>query len=147
VVAQCSTVGVEAHCASVHLTGQRVTRVPLAFCAESAIIKEGHAFAPRALPGQRQFEENAMVRTEVRVILATLAIFIALGGIGLSIHGSLYYLDEDVWVGVIAIVIGIAGCVTMLTLWPHDLPDKPSSEHPADDAGPHEHPHHLPSHS
>jgi hypothetical protein len=87
-----------------------------------------------------------MVRMELRVVLATLAIFIALGGIGLSIHGSLYYLDEDVWIGVIAIVVGIAGCVTMLTLWPRDLPDR-APPHPADDPASHDHSHHLPSHS
>jgi len=84
-----------------------------------------------------------MVRLEMRVVLATLSIFIALGGIGLSIHGSLYYIDRDLWTGVIAIAIGIAGCVTMLTLWPRDLPDKTPPDHPADD----EHPHHMPSHS
>jgi hypothetical protein len=96
-------------------------------------------------PGQRQFEENVMVRMELRVVLATLAIFVALGGIGLSIHGSLYYLDREVWTGVIAIAIGIVGCVTMLTLWPRDLPGKTPPDHPADDSGPHEHHHHLPS--
>ena len=85
-----------------------------------------------------------MVRMELRVVLATLAIFIALGGIGLSIHGSLYYLDREVWTGVIAIAIGIVGCVTMLTLWPRDLPGK-TPDHPADDSGAHEHHHHLPT--
>ncbi|WP_240057291.1 DUF2964 domain-containing protein [Paraburkholderia azotifigens] len=93
-------------------------------------------------PGQRHFEENVMVRMELRVVLATLAIFIALGGIGLSIHGSLYYLDREIWTGVIAIAIGIVGCVTMLTLWPRDLPGKTPPGHPADDVGPHEHHHH-----
>lgn len=92
-----------------------------------------------------------MVRMEMRVVLATLAIFIALGGIGLSIHGSLNYVDADVWAGVIAIAIGIVGCVTMLTLWPRDLPGRLSGDqppdHPADDAGSREHPHHVPSHS
>ncbi|MEM5341505.1 DUF2964 domain-containing protein [Paraburkholderia azotifigens] len=83
-----------------------------------------------------------MVRMELRVVLATLAIFIALGGIGLSIHGSLYYLDREIWTGVIAIAIGIVGCVTMLTLWPRDLPGKTPPGHPADDVGPHEHHHH-----
>ncbi|MEM5437770.1 DUF2964 domain-containing protein [Paraburkholderia diazotrophica] len=86
-----------------------------------------------------------MVRMELRVVLATLAIFIALGGIGLSIHGSLYYLDREVWTGVIAIAIGIVGCVTMLTLWPRDLPGKTPPDDPADDSGAHEHHHHLPS--
>ena len=82
-----------------------------------------------------------MVRMELGVVLATVAIFIALGGIGLSIHGSLYYLNHEIWVGVIAIAIGIAGCVTMLTLWPRDLPGKTPSEHPAGDVGPEHHPH------
>lgn len=71
-----------------------------------------------------------MVRMELRVVLATVAIFIALGGIGLSIHGSLYYLNDEIWMGVIAIVVGIVGCVTMLTLWPRDLPGKTPPEHP-----------------
>jgi hypothetical protein len=47
--------------------------------------------------------------------------------------------------GVIAIVVGIVGCVTMLTLWPRDLPGKTPPEHPADDVGPHEHHPHLPT--
>lgn len=86
-----------------------------------------------------------MVRMELRVVLATLGIFIALGGIGLSIHGSLYYLDREVWIGVIAIAIGIVACVTMLTLWPRDLPGKTPSDQLAEDSGPHEHAHHLPT--
>ncbi|MBP0594314.1 DUF2964 domain-containing protein [Paraburkholderia sp. LEh10] len=86
-----------------------------------------------------------MVRMELRVVLATLSVFIALGGIGLSIHGSLYYLDREIWAGVIAIAIGIVGCVTMLTLWPRDLPGKTPHEQAAGDAGPHEHHHHLPT--
>ena len=83
-----------------------------------------------------------MVRMELRVVLATVAVFIALGGIGLSIHGSLYYQDDDIWAGVLAIVIGIVGCVTMLTLWPRDLPGKTPPEHSADEMGGHEHHHH-----
>jgi hypothetical protein len=87
-----------------------------------------------------------MVRMEIRVVLATLSVFIALGGIGLSIHGSLYYLDHEIWAGVVAIAIGIAGCVTMLTLWPRDLPDRTRPADPADDAAPHKHhARHLPS--
>ena len=86
-----------------------------------------------------------MVRMELRVVLATLAIFIALGGIGVSIHGSLNYIDREVWVGVIAIAIGIAGCVTMLTLWPRDLPGKTPPEDGVGGTGPHEHHHHLPT--
>jgi hypothetical protein len=116
------------------------------------MIVDRHAFAPRADtgttfvgPGQRHFEENVMVRMELRVVLATLAIFIALGGIGLSIHGSLYYLNDEIWMGVIAIVVGIVGCVTMLTLWPRDLPGKTPPEHPAGDVGPHKHHPHLPT--
>ncbi|WP_109483490.1 DUF2964 domain-containing protein [Paraburkholderia sp. C35] len=87
-----------------------------------------------------------MVRMELRVVLATVAIFIALGGIGLSIHGSLYYLEDDIWVGVLAIVIGIVGCVTMLTLWPRDLPDRTPPGHSNDEMAVHEHHHrHLPT--
>ncbi|HEY3599244.1 MAG TPA: DUF2964 domain-containing protein [Paraburkholderia sp.] len=61
-----------------------------------------------------------MVRMELRVVLATIATFVALAGIALAIHGVLYDRDEVMWTGVVSIALGMLGCVSMLTLWPRD---------------------------
>ncbi len=61
-----------------------------------------------------------MVRMELRVVIATIATFVALAGIALAINGVLYDRDEVMWSGVVSIAVGIFGCVTMLTLWPQD---------------------------
>jgi DUF2964 family protein len=61
-----------------------------------------------------------MVRMELRVVVATIATFVALAGIALAIHGVLFERNGMFWVGVLSIAVGIVGCVSMLTLWPRD---------------------------
>jgi hypothetical protein len=65
-----------------------------------------------------------MVRMELRVVVATIATFVALAGIALAIHGVLYERNGVFWLGVLAIAAGICGCVSMLTLWPRDRKER-----------------------
>jgi hypothetical protein len=62
-----------------------------------------------------------MVRDELRIVVAALAIFAALAGMAVSIHGMLYYESNIVLDGVIAMGVGIAAFVLMLTVHPKDI--------------------------
>jgi len=62
-----------------------------------------------------------MVRDELRIVVAALATFAALVGVAVSIHGLLYYENNVVLSGVIAMGVGILACVVMLTLHPTDV--------------------------
>ncbi|WP_028228161.1 DUF2964 family protein [Paraburkholderia ferrariae] len=62
-----------------------------------------------------------MVQSELRIVVATLATFVALFGVTLVIHGLLFDLDKLVLYGVATIAGGIVAFVVMLTLHPKDV--------------------------
>ena len=53
--------------------------------------------------------------------MAALATFVALAGVAVSIHGLLYYENDVVLSGAIAMGVGMLACVLMLTLHPKDI--------------------------
>ncbi|AIO70327.1 MULTISPECIES: DUF2964 domain-containing protein [pseudomallei group] len=61
-----------------------------------------------------------MVRTELRVVLAAIATFVALAGIAVAIHGLLFDQDAALRYGVAAIALGVTTCVVALNVWPKD---------------------------
>lgn len=61
-----------------------------------------------------------MVRTELRVVLATIATFIMLGGIAVAIHGLLFDLNDAVRYGAAAIAVGVTTAAIALNVWPTD---------------------------
>ncbi len=64
--------------------------------------------------------ESAMVRMELRIVLAVIATFVALAGIAVAIHGLLFDQGTRVLYGAIAIVIGVFGSAVLLNVWPKD---------------------------
>jgi uncharacterized membrane protein len=64
--------------------------------------------------------EPAMVRKEYRIVLAAIAVFVALGGVGLVIHGLLFDRNVSFRYGMAAVVIGVAGFVMLLNPTPKD---------------------------
>lgn len=65
-----------------------------------------------------------MIRTELRVVLAVIATFVALAGIALAIHGLLVDKSDAVFYGVAAIVGGVSGCAVLLNIWPRDTSER-----------------------
>ncbi|WP_323120044.1 DUF2964 domain-containing protein [Burkholderia alba] len=61
-----------------------------------------------------------MVRTELRVVLAVIATFVALAGIAVAIHGMLFDQGTALHYGTAAIAIGVTTCVVALNVWPKD---------------------------
>lgn len=61
-----------------------------------------------------------MVRTELRIVIAAIAAFVAIAGIAVAIHGMLFDEDNSMLYGSIAIGIGVVGCVALLNVWPKD---------------------------
>ncbi|NML30527.1 DUF2964 family protein [Paraburkholderia antibiotica] len=57
-----------------------------------------------------------MARVEGRIVLATVAVFVALGGIASSINGLLYEKPRLVHIGLLAMVLGVASFVTLLNV-------------------------------
>jgi hypothetical protein len=108
----------------------KASNAELAFWRRAAIIEEPNGWSPgrwrkqiEAFASGRKLQERVMVHTEFRVVFATIAIFVALLGIGLVIHGLLFDRNAAMWSGMISIAAGMAGCVVMLTLWPRDNED------------------------
>ena len=62
-----------------------------------------------------------MVRTELRIVLATLATFAALAGVAICIHGRLFDQMRVVYLGIVVIVAAVATFVVMLNLRPKNL--------------------------
>ncbi|WP_322011348.1 DUF2964 family protein [Paraburkholderia sp. J12] len=62
-----------------------------------------------------------MVQSELRIVVATLATFVALFGVALVIHGLFFDLDNLVLYGAATIAGGIVAFVVMLTLHPRDV--------------------------
>ena len=62
-----------------------------------------------------------MVRTELRIVLATLATFAVLAGVAVCIRGLLFDQMRVVYLGVAVIVASVATFVVMLNLWPNDV--------------------------
>lgn len=65
-----------------------------------------------------------MVQSEFRILVATLATFVALFGVALVIHGLFFDLSDVVLYGAATIGAGVVAFVVMLTLHPKDV------EHP-----------------
>ncbi|MGF6757001.1 DUF2964 family protein [Paraburkholderia sp. GAS334] len=61
-----------------------------------------------------------MVRAERRIVFATIAVFVVLGGIAAAIHGLLFDQDSVTRNGVIVAGIGVACLALMLTPRPTD---------------------------
>lgn len=61
-----------------------------------------------------------MVHTELRVVIAAFATFVALAGIAVSIHGLLFDEDQVTLSGVVAIGLGLLAAVALLNVWPRD---------------------------
>lgn len=55
-----------------------------------------------------------MARPENRIVLATIAVFVALGGMAASIRGLLYERPLLVHIGAFAMVVGVACFVLLL---------------------------------
>ncbi|WP_207005199.1 DUF2964 family protein [Trinickia mobilis] len=70
-----------------------------------------------------------MVRTELRIVLAVIAAFVAIAGIAVAIHGMLFEQDNSMLYGSIAIGIGIVGCAVLLNVWPKDTKDESENQH------------------
>ncbi|WP_346268666.1 DUF2964 family protein [Burkholderia vietnamiensis] len=66
------------------------------------------------------FGRPIMVRTELRVVLAAIATFIVLGGIGVAIHGLLFDAIDAVRYGAAAIAVGATTAAIALNIWPTD---------------------------
>lgn len=62
-----------------------------------------------------------MVQSELRILVATLATFVALFGVALVVHGLFFDADNLVLYGVATIGAGIVAFVVMLTLHPKDV--------------------------
>ncbi|WP_243842510.1 DUF2964 family protein [Paraburkholderia caballeronis] len=62
-----------------------------------------------------------MVQGELRIVVAALATFVALAGMAISVHGLLYGENDVMLSGAIAVGVGVAACVAMLTLHPKDV--------------------------
>ncbi|NPT44726.1 DUF2964 family protein [Paraburkholderia sp. 1N] len=62
-----------------------------------------------------------MVRTELRIVLATLATFSVLAGVAVCIHGLLFDQMRAFWSGIVVIVAAVATLVVMLNLCPKDV--------------------------
>jgi hypothetical protein len=80
--------------------------------------------APRQRPAGRcrlRFAEYIMVHGELRILVATLATFVALFGVAVVIHGLFFDLDNVVLYGAATIGAGVIAFVVMLTLHPHDV--------------------------
>jgi hypothetical protein len=72
---------------------------------------------PRPAP----VRENVMVRTELRIVLATLATFAVLAGLAVCIHGLLFDQMRAICSGVLVIVVAVATFVVVLNLWPKNV--------------------------
>ncbi len=62
-----------------------------------------------------------MVQGELRIVVATIATFVALFGVAIALHGLLFDENDFVDYGTIATVFGILLCALSLNLYPHDL--------------------------
>ena len=62
-----------------------------------------------------------MVHGELRIVVATLATFVALFGVAIVIHGLFFDLSNVVLYGAAMIAAGVVAFVVMLTLHPHDV--------------------------
>ncbi|WP_353189299.1 DUF2964 family protein [Pandoraea pnomenusa] len=58
--------------------------------------------------------------SEFRVVIASIAAFMTLGGAFATIHGLLYDKTHVMHGGVITVLFGILFIVVMLTPWPRD---------------------------
>jgi hypothetical protein len=81
---------------------------------EAAALHNPHA------PRHASVRENIMVRTELRIVLAVIATFVVLAGIGVAIHGMLFDQSRALFYGALAIVVGATTSVIALNVWPND---------------------------
>ncbi|BBP98449.1 hypothetical protein BSFA1_35780 [Burkholderia sp. SFA1] len=78
------------------------------------------AAAHASTPPDRR--ENIMIRGEGRIVAALGAVFLTLGGIHAALRGLLFDETAVTYYGVLAILIGAASFVVMLTPLPSDEP-------------------------
>lgn len=63
-----------------------------------------------------------MIKGEGRIVAALGAVFVTLGGIDAALRGLLFDETAVTWYGVLAILLGAASFVVMLTPLPGDDP-------------------------
>ena len=61
-----------------------------------------------------------MVRRELRIVLAAIAVFAALGGLGIAIDGLVFNAEKPFRYGVIALIVAIAVLIFLLNPTPKD---------------------------
>jgi hypothetical protein len=66
--------------------------------------------------------ESIMIRGEGRIVTALGAVFVTLGGIDAALRGLLFDETAVMYYGVLAILVGAASFVVMLTPFPSDEP-------------------------
>ena len=66
-----------------------------------------------------------MVRTELRIVLAVIATFVALAGIAVALHGALYDRQNVLLYGGVATGVGMMVSAVLLNVWPKDMNDNP----------------------
>ncbi len=80
------------------------------------------AQAARGFQGRRgSLVECIMVHGELRILVAAIAVFAALAGLALAIHGLLFDEQNYVDYGLAIVAGGIASFVLMLTVHPKDV--------------------------
>lgn len=62
-----------------------------------------------------------MVQGELRILVAALAVFVALAGLAVAIHGLLFDEPRVVLYGMTTVSCGIVAFVAMLTVHPKDV--------------------------
>ncbi|MFX1674199.1 DUF2964 family protein [Paraburkholderia sp. A2WS-5] len=62
-----------------------------------------------------------MVQGELRILVAALAVFVALAGLAVAIHGLLFDESRVVLYGMTIVSCGIVAFVAMLTVHPKDI--------------------------
>ncbi|MDR3097360.1 MAG: DUF2964 domain-containing protein [Paraburkholderia sp.] len=62
-----------------------------------------------------------MVQGELRILVAALAVFAALAGLAVAIHGLLFDEHRAVLYGMAIVACGIVAFVAMLTVHPKDV--------------------------
>jgi hypothetical protein len=77
---------------------------------------------PRERPAPSDARENIMINGEGRIVAALGAVFVTLGGIHASLRGLLFDETAVMYYGVLAILVGAASFVVMLTPFPSDEP-------------------------
>ncbi len=64
--------------------------------------------------------EKAMVKAEARIVAAAIAVFVALAGIMVALHGLVFDRQAALDYGALAVLIGVASFAVLLMPMPED---------------------------